>query len=74
MVFGDGNDIEEELCHSFPLAARSPVLRKALTAEMLERSTGRIEIQDMSAATGRDRVGNKNPTYKKPTKNGFFGF
>jgi hypothetical protein len=56
MVFGDGNDIEEELCHSFPLAARSPVLRKALTADMLERSTGRIEIPDMSAATGREMI------------------
>ena len=31
---------EEERCHTFHLAARSPVLRTMLTMDMLERSTG----------------------------------
>jgi len=44
----------EEMCHSFPLAARSPVLQTMLTVDMLERSSGRIRMPDMSAETGRE--------------------
>ncbi len=39
LVFGEG--AEEELCHTFPLAARSPVLQRMLTTDMLEKSSGR---------------------------------
>lgn len=46
--------VEELCCHSFPLAARSPVFQAMLTAEMRERHSGRIEITDMSAATGKE--------------------
>jgi speckle-type POZ protein len=52
MVFGQ-EEVEEVRCHSFPLAARSPVFRAMLTAEMLERRSGRIHMADMSAATGK---------------------
>jgi hypothetical protein len=41
LVFGEGEGAEEELCHTFPLAARSPVLQKMLTTDMLEKSSGR---------------------------------
>ncbi len=54
VVFGVGKGRYEKQCHSFPLAARSPVLRTALTANMLERATGRIEIPDISAAAGKE--------------------
>ena len=45
---------EEVRCHSFPLAARSPVFRAMLSADMLERRSGRIQVADMSVAAGKD--------------------
>jgi hypothetical protein len=51
IAFGDEGT--EEVCHTFPLAARSPVFRKMLTVDMLEKATGRIEMPHISAATGR---------------------
>jgi hypothetical protein len=56
LVFGTGAARTEELAHTFPLAARSPVLLKALTLDMVERSSGRIEMPDMSPATGKEFV------------------
>jgi hypothetical protein len=56
LVFGTGAARTEELAHTFPLAARSPVLLKALTLDMVERSSGRIEMPDMSPATGMEFV------------------
>jgi hypothetical protein len=56
LVFGTGAAKTEELAHTFPLAARSPVLLKALTVDMVERSSGRIEMPDMSPATGKEFV------------------
>jgi hypothetical protein len=51
LAFGDGG--KEEACHTFPMAARSPVFRKMLTVDMLEKASGRIELPHISAATGR---------------------
>jgi hypothetical protein len=51
VAFGDEGT--EEACHTFPLAARSPVFRKLLTVDMLEKASGRIELPHISAATGR---------------------
>jgi hypothetical protein len=48
-----GEEGTEEACHTFPLAARSPVFRKMLTVDMLEKASGRIELPHISAATGR---------------------
>jgi speckle-type POZ protein len=56
LVFGEGESAEEELCHTFPLAARSPVLQKMLTEDMLETSGARIEIPNITAATGREML------------------
>ncbi len=67
VVFGAGEDRYEKQCHSFPLAARSPVLRTALTANMLERSTGRIEIPDISAAAGKELLFYCYTGYVRPT-------
>jgi hypothetical protein len=67
VVFGVGEDRYEKQCHSFPLAARSPVLRKALTANMLERATGKIEIPDFSAAAGRELIFYCYTGYIRPT-------
>jgi hypothetical protein len=39
LVFGEG--AAEEPSHTFPLAARSPVLQRMLTTDMLEKSSGR---------------------------------
>jgi hypothetical protein len=41
LVIQDG----EQHCHSFPLAARSPVFRAMLTAGMTEQIRGRIELK-----------------------------
>ncbi len=53
MVFGRDEEKVEEQCHTFPLAARSPVFRKMLTVDMMEKATGRIEMPHISPATGR---------------------
>ncbi len=67
IVFGVGEDRCEKQCHSFPLAARSPVLRTALAADMLERATGRIEIPDISAAAGKELIFYCYTGYVRPT-------
>jgi len=54
LVFGENS--EEEPCHTFPLAARSPVFKTMLTIDMLERSTGRICLPDVSSACGRELI------------------
>jgi hypothetical protein len=51
LAFGDEGT--EEVCHTFPLAARSPVFRKMLTVDMLEKASGRVEMPHISPATGR---------------------
>ncbi len=51
IAFGDEGT--EEACHTFPLAARSPVFRKMLTVDMLEKASGRVEMPHISPATGR---------------------
>jgi hypothetical protein len=51
IAFGDEGT--EEVCHTFPLAARSPVFRKMLTVDMLEKASGRVEMPHISPATGR---------------------
>jgi hypothetical protein len=53
MVFGRDKEKVEEECHTFPLAARSPVFRKMLTVDMLEKASGRVEMPHISPATGR---------------------
>jgi hypothetical protein len=53
MVFGRDEEKVEEECHTFPLAARSPVFRKMLTVDMLEKASGRVEMPHISPATGR---------------------
>jgi cbb3-type cytochrome oxidase cytochrome c subunit len=50
LEFEDG----EARCHTFPLAARSPVFRAMLTADMRERASGRIRLKDMKLKTGKD--------------------
>jgi hypothetical protein len=51
IAFGDEGT--EEVCHTFPLAARSPVFRKMLTVDMLEKASGRVELPHISPATGK---------------------
>ncbi len=51
IAFGDEGT--EEACHTFPMAARSPVFRKMLTVDMLEKASGRVEMPHISPATGR---------------------
>jgi hypothetical protein len=51
IAFGDEGT--EEVCHTFPMAARSPVFRKMLTVDMREKASGRVEMQHISPATGR---------------------
>jgi hypothetical protein len=53
MVFGRDEEKVEEECHTFPLAARSPVFGKMLMVDMLEKASGRVELPHISPATGR---------------------
>jgi hypothetical protein len=53
LAFGRDEEKVEEQCHTFPLAARSPVFRKMLTVDMLEKASGRVEMPHISPATGR---------------------
>jgi len=54
LVFG--SDGKEEVCHTFPLAARSPVFKKMLTVDMREKASGRVEMPHISAETGMDTM------------------
>jgi hypothetical protein len=54
LVFGGEGEEEEERCHTFPLAARSSIFQKMLTVDMLEKTSGRIQLPDISPATGRE--------------------
>ncbi len=69
LVFGEGEGAEEELCHTFPLAARCPVLQKMFTVDMLEKSRDRIEIPDITAATGRQMLFYCYTGHVQPTAN-----
>ena len=60
---------EEKPCHTFHLAAQSPVLRTMLTMDMLERSTGRIRMPDVSVATGRELLYFLYTSHVRPTTN-----
>jgi hypothetical protein len=53
IIFGRDEEKVEEQCHTFPLAAHSPVFRKMLTVDMLEKASGRVELPHISHATGR---------------------
>jgi hypothetical protein len=53
LIFGGEGEEEEELCHTFPLAARSSIFQKMLTVDMLEKTSGRIQLPDISPNTGR---------------------
>jgi hypothetical protein len=57
MIFGRDEEKVEEQCHTFPLAAHSPVFRKMLTVDMLEKASGRVEMPHISPATGRQCSG-----------------
>ena len=53
VIFVYGEEEAEQLCHTFPLAAHSPVLRTLLTVNMLERSMGQIRMPDVNVDCGR---------------------
>jgi hypothetical protein len=66
LVFGEG--AEEELCHTFPLAARSAVLQRMLTTDMLEKSSGRQRCGSGMFIPDPDFYPSRIPDLKTATK------